>query len=271
MGVVSSYGTPAGPLAVAHRGGAGLAPENTVEAFARSYALGVRYLETDVRLTADGELVAFHDPDLRRVAGRRDPVGGLTLAELRRVRVLGRGPVPSLREALEAFPDARFTVDLKDRAAIAPLARLLRTTGSAHRVCVAGSWDSWLATVAALTGPDLTVAMGWRSLAATLARLKYRMMPAPRCRPGAFAHVPYRLGRLAIFHDALAERAHAIGVRVVVWTVDDAATMHRLLDAGVDGIITDRPDVLREVLVARGQWQPPAGQGASEMVSDLVS
>lgn len=265
---MSSYGTPSGPLAVAHRGGAGLAPENTLEAFSRSYALGLRYLETDVRVTADGELVAFHDADLRRVGGRRGAVGDLTLAQLRGVRVLGRGGVPTLREVLDAFPHARLAVDLKDRAAIVPLARLLRETGAAHRVCVAGSWDSWLGTVAALTGPDLTVAMGWRSLVATLTRLRCGMTPPPRGRGGAFAHVPYRLGRMAIFHDSLAERAHAVGVRVLVWTVDDPVTMHRLLDAGVDGIITDRPDVLREVLIARDQWQPPADrEGLREALS----
>lgn len=272
-GVQPTYGAHPGPLAIAHRGGAGLAPENTLDAFARSYALGLRYLETDVRLTADGELVAFHDATLHRVTGVRRRVGEMTLAQVRELPVLGRSAIPTLGDVLTAFPRARFTVDLKERRAVEPLARVLASTGAARRVCLAGSWDSRLADVAERVGPELTVALGWRRLVATLARLRCGQ-PSVGDAPVRFAHVPMRLGRVAIFHDDLARRAHAIGVRVIVWTVDDPDTMHRLFDAGVDGIITDRPDLLREVLVARGQWYPPSDEpysGAAVTVSDLSS
>ncbi len=137
----SIYGAGTAPLAIAHRGGAGLAVENTLEAFGRSYALGIRYLETDVRVTADGACVAFHDAALRRVTGRRGMVRGATRREL-----AGFG-VPTLDEVLVAYPDACFTVDVKEGSAVAPLARTLRATKAAHRVCVAGAWDGWLAGV----------------------------------------------------------------------------------------------------------------------------
>lgn len=264
-GVHASYGRHDGPLAIAHRGGAGLAPENTLAAFERSYALGVRYLETDVRITADGELVAFHDASLRRVTGRYRDVARTKLATLRQLRVCGTEPIPTLGEVLAAFPDACFTIDVKERAAIAPLAELLIASGASPRVCVAGSWDSWLAALGERVGPELTIALGWRSLAATLSRLHLDRARPPAREGNAFAHVPLRLGRFAIYADHLVERARAMGIRIVVWTVNDAPTMHRLLDAGVAGIITDRPDLLREVMIARDQWPHPSAMAVDQL------
>lgn len=252
------YRDQQGPLAIAHRGGAGLAPENTLDAFARSYALGLRCMETDVRITADRRLIAFHDSTLRRVGGMRGRVVDRTLAELATLRVLGTSRVLPLAALLAAFPDTRFIIDVKDRAAIAPLARLLRESGTAGRVCAAGAWDSWLLDLRAQAGPELTTALSWRALARLVAVARpARRRESHAEQAGCYAHVPLRLGRVPIFADHLVERAHSIGVRVVVWTVDEPSTMHRLLDAGVDGVITDRPDLLREVLIARGQWQPP--------------
>jgi glycerophosphoryl diester phosphodiesterase len=253
-----AYGTESGPLALAHRGGAALAPENTLAAFALATALGVRYLETDVRLTADGTLVCFHDATLDRVTGGRGPVARHTLASLRGLRVSGREPIPTLAEALETFPAANFTVDLKDRAAILPLVKLLQHSDFRERVCVAGAWDGWLDVVRGQV-PGVRTALGWRSLTAVVTSARTGMPPARRFATAEFAHVPLKLGRVPVFVERLVEGAHRIGVRVVVWTVDDPATMGRLLDAGVDGIISDRPDLLREVLVARGQWTPMPG------------
>jgi glycerophosphoryl diester phosphodiesterase len=162
---------------------------------------------------------------------------------------------PTLAEALEAFPDANFTVDLKVEAAIEPLARLLRHGPLAARVCVAGAWDSWLARLRRLV-PGLHTALGWRSLTALVWCSRTRSVPPRRIATAPFAHVPIRLGSVSIFVERLVTHAHELGVRVVVWTVDDPPTMHRLLDHGVDGIITDRPDLLREVMIARGTWSP---------------
>jgi glycerophosphoryl diester phosphodiesterase len=253
----SIYGAGAGPLAIAHRGGAGLAAENTLDAFARSYALGVRYLETDVRVSADGACVAFHDAALRRVLGRGGTVRGATRRELARLGV------PTLDEVLRAFPDACFTVDVKEAGVIAPLGRTLRATSAAYRVCGAGAWDGWLAALRDDLGPELTTALGWRALAALLAGTP-QAAPTPALVPpagvdagqGRFAHVPSRVVR--VFGARLVARAHALGMRIIVWTVNDPGQMHRMLDLGMDGVITDRPDLLREVLVARDQWVAPS-------------
>lgn len=257
--VTMRYGETSEPLAVAHRGGAALAPENTLAAFAMATALGLRYIESDIKLTADGELVCFHDDTLDRCTDGTGRVGSYTLAQLRTVRVEGREPIPTLAEALESFPDACFMVDLKDQAAIAPMARLLRRRDLAERVCVAGAWDGWLELLRS-QAPHVQTALGWRSLT-TLISMSKAGAPVPaRLVRGRFAHVPLHLGRLPIHSEKLVRRAHRLGVRVVVWTVDDPGMMHQLLDVGVDGIITDRPDILREVMIARGTWSPmPAG------------
>ena len=184
--------------------------------------------------------------------------------------MLGGGPIPTLTEVLAAFPHAKLTVDLKQAAAIAPLGRVLTATAAAHRVCVAGTWDRSLRTLRELVGPQLTIALGWRSLVTTLTRLRAGR-GSSQLATLAFANVPLRLGRVAIVADDLAARAHDIGVKVIVWTVNEPATMARLLDAGVDGIITDRPDLLREVLLGRGQWQPPQDHDSSVTVSALLS
>ena len=252
------YGTDLGPYAIAHRGGAGLAPENTFEAFSRSVALGVRYLETDVRLTADGVLVAFHDERVDRVTDLRGRVDRLTWSDLRRASVDGGGPVMRLDDLLHAFPDTHFAVDLKTGAGIEPLARVLRDAAAVSRVCVAGAWDRWLADLRTACGPRLRTALGWRSLATLVGCATAGVRPPLGVATGEFVHVPASLGRVPLVAERLVRTAADLGVRVLVWTVDEPVLMHRLLDLGVDGIMTDRPDVLREVLVQRGQWRPMA-------------
>ncbi|MEP7177965.1 MAG: glycerophosphodiester phosphodiesterase [Pseudonocardiales bacterium] len=257
------YGTGREVLAIAHRGGAGLAAENTMEAFARSYALGVRYLETDVRRTADGQLVVFHDATLDRVTDGRGPINRRTLAQLGRLRVGHGHHIPTLTEVLESFPDAYFTIDLKDEASTGELARVLVQTNATHRVCVAGAWDSWLRRLREQVGPELTTALGWCHLGTLVASSHARVGLAGMRLRGSFAHVPLRVGRLPVYGERLIARARALGISVIVWTVDEPDQMQWLLDAGVAGIITDRPDLLREVLIARDQWTAPTQLPAS--------
>lgn len=240
-----------GPLAIAHRGGAGLAGENTLEAFRRSYDLGVRYLETDVRASFDGQLVAFHDARLNRVTAASGPVRSQTLSQLNALSVLGGGPVLALPSLLAMFPHACFTLDVKHPAVLEPLAALLSAGGHASRVCVAAPHRCWLRALRERVGPQLCTALSWRELVHLAAR------PRQRYGSAGFAHIPLRLGRVPVFRNDLLARAHHAGLRAIVWTLNEPATMHRLLDHGVDGIITDRPDLLREVLIARGQWHAP--------------
>lgn len=250
-----AYGEGYGPLAIAHRGGSALAHENSLAAFELASALGLKYLETDIRVTGDGQLVCFHDDTLERVTSAAGPVRSKSLRELRALRINGAEPIPTFDEALDAFPNQFFTVDIKDRAGIAPLVKSLQRRGVAERVCIAGAWDGWLGHVRREV-PEVTTALGWRSLSALLLCAQTGMRPPRSLATAPFAHVPVKVGRIPVFIERLVAMSHDIGVRVVTWTVDEPVEIRRLLDAGVDAIITDRPDVLREVLVSRNQWAP---------------
>ncbi len=243
------------PFVAAHRGGAGLGPENTVSAFVRALDLGADVLETDLRVTADGVVVAFHDDDLDRVTGLSGPVAGTTWDVLRRTRVRvdgvpGTGRVARLEDVLDATGDALLAVDVKTRDAVRPLAAVLRRNGAAHRVCVAGAWDGWLTAVRDQTGPDLATALGWRAVTALVACVRLGVRPPPELAGQAsFVHLPWRLGRHDLLADEVLRRrlvaaAADLGLGVVAWTVDDPVRADALRRDGVAGVITDRPDLL---------------------------
>jgi glycerophosphoryl diester phosphodiesterase len=250
---------PGSVLAFAHRGGAfhpeleGL--ENTMAAFQHAVDLGYIYLETDVRATNDDVLLAFHDAVLDRVTARKGPVADLAYAEVSDALIGGREQIPTMASLLEQFPRARFNIDIKSDAAVEPLARLVRATGAHDRVCVGSFSRPRIRRFRALVGDRVATAAGRLDVAA------FRLLPAAalvgvltRDRAAAL-QVPHRHGRLTVVTPALVARAHALGRHVHVWTVDDPEQMRELLDMGVDGLMTDRTDVLREVLVERGQWR----------------
>ena len=244
-----------GPLAFAHRGGAADGDENTAAAFQRAVTLGFRYVETDVHVTSDGVPVVFHDVTLARVAGRPDRIDALSWADLATVRVGGAAAVPRLDEVLAAWPSIRFNIDVKSDAGPAPVVTAVRDAGATERVLLASFSDARLARIRALAGPSIATALGVHSVArlrlASLAGLPVRF-PASV----AAAQVPVRHGRLRVVDRRFLATARRAGLQVHVWTIDDPVEMNRLLDLGVDGIMTDRTDVLRDVYAARGLWPP---------------
>jgi glycerophosphoryl diester phosphodiesterase len=241
-----------GPLAFAHRGGASEHPENTMAAFDHAVGLGYRYLETDVHATADGVLVAFHDDVLDRVTDRRGAIAQLPWDEVRQAR-LGAEGIPLLAELLAAWPDVRVNIDIKHADSIAPLVAVLERAGAHDRVCVASFSGKRLDRFRALTGGRVCTATG----PLDIARLRLAGAGAGPAR-GRFAaactQVPLRQGPVRVVDRRFLDAAHGRDLPVHVWTIDDPAEMVRLLDLGVDGIMTDRPTVLKEVLIRRGQW-----------------
>ncbi len=239
-------------LAFAHRGGAADGLENTHAAFRRAVAAGYRYLETDVHATSDGALVAFHDATLDRVTDARGAIAELPWSRVRRARVGGTEPLPLFEELLEEFPEARWNVDVKAEAALAPLIGLLRRTGAWDRVCVGSFSEARVARAQLLGGPRLATSLGTRGVLGL--RLRSYRLPARSRHSAVCVQVPERHGRLRVVDRAFVRAAHALGLQVHVWTVNDAGRMAALLDLGVDGIMTDHIETLRTVLTERGAW-----------------
>ena len=207
-----------GPLAFAHRGGAGAWPENTMPAFEGAIRLGYRYVETDVHVTADGVLLAFHDAKLDRVTDRTGAISELPYSEVSRALVDGREPIPLLEDILGTWPEVRVNIDPKHDAAVEALARTIERSRAVDRVCIGSFSDRRLARLRKLLGPGLATSCGPRSVALLMAGTRRRFVED--C-----AQVPPHRGRVRIVNERFLRLARARKLDVHVWTVDDPAVM----------------------------------------------
>lgn len=252
------------PRAYAHRGwhlGDLAGMENSLSALRRAVAEGYRYLETDVRATRDGVVVVLHDPTLDRVTDRTGTVGALDWAQVRGARIGGREPVCRLEDLFEELPHALLNIDVKADNAVEPVLRLLQRTGAWDRVCLASFSEARLQRLRRTAGPRLLTSMGTVSAAALRLRSMLPRLPRPLSAVpvrGTLAQLPRYRWRLPMVDSALVGCAHRLGREVHVWTIDRPEEMVELLELGVDGLVTDRPDVLREVLTHRACWPDPS-------------
>lgn len=245
------------PRAFAHRGWhcddlVGM--ENSLSAFRRARKEGFRYLETDVHATADGVAVVHHDPLLDRTTDRGGEIAALPWSAVRRAAINGVDPVSRLEDVLEELPDALWNIDVKTDSAVLPVLRVLGRTGAWNRVCLAAFSDRRLARMRMMAGRTMVTSMGQRSIATLVLAGRSPVLPLRRLVAGNMAQVPVRHYGVVVADRRLVRQARRYGHEVHVWTVDRAAEMHRLFDLGVDGMISDRPDVLRDVLRDRGAW-----------------
>ena len=246
-----------GPLAIAHRGGALEAAENTRSGFEYAVSVGYRHLETDVQVTSDGVAVLFHDDVLDRVTDATGRVSGLRWSDVRNVGTpAGTDQIMRLDHALEAFPNQCFNLDLKSEASVDVTLAVLASVKCYDRVLLGAFSDARLETVRRRVGPILATSAGPGEVLAYVAAS--RGLPFPRTPRSPHAplalQIPISMYRVPILSRRLVEYAHGLGIQVHMWTIDDEAEMRRLLDLGVDGILTDRPAALRTVLKERGEW-----------------
>lgn len=263
------------PLFFAHRGGSLVAPENTLAAFERGASYGADALELDIQMTRDGELVVMHDPTVDRTTDGSGPVASFTLDELRRLdagyrftpdggatfpfRGQGIG-VPALREVFERFPAARVNIDLKESTPAREVAlwRLIEECEAHDRTLVASEALPPIARFRQLSAgrvatsacrPEIRafVIASWAGTT-WLLRPAYDALQVPDTHRG-----------LRIVSPRFVRAAHRRGLDVHVWTIDDRPAMERLLAWGVDGLMTDRPDVLAAVLASGGSQYPALG------------
>ena len=243
------------PVAIAHRGGAAEHPENTMAAFEHAVRLGYRCVETDIRATRDGVAVVFHDEDLDRLTEHTGPLVTRDWARLDGVRIHGTEPIPRLDDLLGAWPDLRLIIDPKSDDVVAPLIEALRRTNARDRVCIGSFSASRLRRIRS-QAPGCTSCSP-----AEVVRLRAASWGVPTGKLAAdCAQVPTHqplFGGLSIpvVDAAFLRAAHARGMPVQVWTVNDDAEMQRLLDLGADGIMSDRVTALKAVYERRGLWR----------------
>jgi len=244
--------------AMAHRGGylrpEDAARENTLYAFSRAVERGYRYLETDVHTSSDGVLFAFHDNTLDRVTDATGVPENLPWTELKQVRIAGIDPIPTLDELLDTLPEARFNIDVKVPQAIEPLVSTIAAHQAYDRICVGSFSPARIRAFRRLMGSRVATAAGPIGVAG------YAYAPAVRRivrSPGVVLQIPPRTwdDRVRVLGPGLIRAAHAAGRVVHVWTVNERPEMERLIDAGVDGLVSDRIDVLAELLAERGLWE----------------
>lgn len=269
LGSCAPASQPANPfiqgrtLNIAHQGGEGLRPSNTMLAYRHAADLGVDMLEMDMHATRDGALVLSHDATLDRLTDTQGRIADLTLAQVLAADAgyaftpdagvtfpyRGQGVrVAQLSEVLAAFPNVPMTIEIKQASPsiAAPFCKTLRDAGVTDHVIVASFSDMALNEFRAAC-PEVTTSMTEKELRPLVLLGKVglaRLAPLP----GRVAQVPVRSGNIEIVTPSFVRAMHGRGVAVQVWTINDPAEMRRLVGMGVDGIITDRPDLLKTVL-----------------------
>ena len=251
-------------MPIAHRGSRYLWPENTMEAFSAAVDLGFRHLETDLHITSDGVLVCVHDDTVDRTTNGSGPVDEHTLAELRELDVgfrhstsegfpfRGAGmQIPTLEEALTSWPDVSFVIDLKIDGLVYPLADLLNQLRAHERLIVGAFSDERIEEFRNETQGRVPTSTG--PIASRMWVLASRVGRKVAGEASAL-QVPTHLRGVKVVDPKLVNAAHEAGLQVHVWTVNSKDEMASLLEIGVDGLVTDRPDVLKQLLIERGEW-----------------
>ncbi|WP_374968633.1 glycerophosphodiester phosphodiesterase family protein [Terrabacter sp. BE26] len=248
------------PVALAHRGGSLYPPnvglENTMTAFGNAIAMGYTHVETDVHVTRDGRLVAFHDTVLDRVTDAHGRIRNLPWSAVSQARIGADEHVPLLTEVLDTWPDVRLNIDLKAPGTAEPLWRLIQERALHGQVCVGSFSQRSISQFRHLSRGSVATAAA--QMGTALARFGPRLLAAMVRTPADVFQVPPTVsirGRVVqVVTPRLVATAHRHGKQVHVWTIDDAEEMHRLLDLAVDGLVSDRIDVLKDVLLERGCW-----------------
>ncbi len=244
------------PVAFAHRGFSRRGLENSLPAFRAAVELGFSYVETDVHTTADGVLLVFHDSTLARVTDGAGEISALTAEQVSRARIGGTEAIPTFAELVAALPGIRMNLDVKDAGSVSALAAAIEEFGLHERVCVASFSDRRRRAVLKRLSRPVASSAGRSLLAAFVFLGPWLPHPLLRriLRDVDCIQVPVRYRGIRVVTGNSVARAHALGLKLHVWTINDPAQMHALFELGVDGIMTDRADLLACVMQERGYW-----------------
>lgn len=237
--------------AFAHRGGELEQPENSKRAFSAAVAMGYRFIETDVQATADNVVLVFHDEELSRLTDGEGDVASLPYSAVRQAKIDGTEPIMTLEEALIAFPQTHFNIDIKSDHALEPTLELVRKMDVLNRVCLASFSDRRLSRIRDRLGPAVCIGAGPRDVSA----LKFASWGLSFLRsPCHCAQVPVSEYGISLPTRRFIALCNARNIAVHVWTIDDADEMRRLIRLGVNGIMSARPSLLKQIAQEEGVW-----------------
>ncbi len=241
-----------GPIPLAHMGGRGEEAENSAAAFANAVRLGYRHLDIDLQATNDGVLVAHHDESLKRLTDRNATMADLSWREVADLRLPDDQPLARFDELIETHPEALWNIELKDDGSIEPTIELIRANGMDRRVCLNTFNDRRLRRIrAAAEAGGLQPAYS-TPIGATLWLKAASLLPfLPFTTSVDATQAPVKDRGVKVLDRRFVQRAHQAGLVVIVWTINDVDEMGRLLDLGVDGILTDHPTTLKSLLDRR--------------------
>ncbi len=229
-----------------------------MEAFVAAAELGYRYLETDAQLTADGVAVGFHDSMVDRVSNEQGAISEWNWADLQRLTIKGSegdlgevstGRIASISELLERFPTNHFNIDAKSDEVVEPLIDAITQADAYDRVCLGSFSDARLKRARAIATGNLCTSLGPKAIVVQILRSWGLPLPRPA---GDALQIPIAERGVPVFSERLLKAAQRDGFAVHMWTINDEAEMARLLDLGVDGIMTDRPTALKSIFENRG-------------------
>jgi len=241
---IHPYLNQSGVSISAHRGGSEEAPENTLESFSYAIGLGSSYIETDVQLSADGIPYIFHDDDLSRLLNMNVKFNSLHSDQIEKLRLFESYQIPKLETALTQFPNALFQIDLKTDEVALPAMKVIESLNAFDRICIASFSSNRLQKVRKKF-PDTCLSMGPKEI---LKLLLASFGLYNKTIYGDCLQVPVYHYGIKLVTRRFVKYVQSIGLKIHVWTINDENTMRKLIDLGVDGIITDRPKLLKEVL-----------------------
>ena len=241
---MKSYLNYSGLEVLAHRGGSIESLENTIESFEYSISLGCNYIETDVQLSSDGKPYIFHDEDLNRLAGINKIFNDLNSSEIDEIKLFNNHKIPLLEEVLIKFPDTHFQIDVKTDEVVLPTLKVIYDLGAQDRVCIARFSSERLETVRNKY-PDICISMGPKEILKLLLSSfgLYR-----RKVPGDCLQIPIYQYGIKLVTKRFVNFVQSKDLKIIVWTINDPEEMKKLIELEVDGIITDKPKALFNIL-----------------------
>lgn len=239
-------------LAFAHRGGNDFAPENTFESFQFAVENGFKYLETDVHPTSDNKLMAFHDPTLDRVTNAEGRIIDFSSIDLKKVKVKNNYRIPLMEELLESFPNCFFSIDMKCDQSVIPLIDLVKRNNALERVCFASFNQNRLNFVRETFNNKCITSMGPKEI---IASKIFSYINLKKNINSHLASMPISRYNIRLINKRSVAYLQSLNIKVIAWTINNEDQMRHLISIGVDGIMTDKLKLLKNILIEKNLWQ----------------